>query len=263
MEIAVCIKQVPDSQDLKINPRTNSLDRSGAALILNPADVSVLEAGKALKKAAGGSIRAISMGPSSAETILRQAARKGADRLILATDPAFSGGDTFATATVLRAAILATGEYDLILCGRRAIDGETGQVGGELAALLGIPCLTNVVEVWSEDGKLRCNRLTERGFEKLLVPLPALVTLCESYQESPPSLSEMRLANRAHIERFDGNSLGFAKASAQVGLAGSKTRVRRIFTPAGGKRSGTLAEDLESAVQATLAKIIETTKNAK
>ncbi|MCD8349722.1 MAG: electron transfer flavoprotein subunit beta/FixA family protein [Planctomycetaceae bacterium] len=263
MEIVVCVKQVPDSQDLKINPRTNTLDRSGAALILNPADVSALEAARALKKKAGGSIRAISMGPASAEAVLRQTARKGVERQILATDGAFAGGDSFATAQVLRAAIMATGKYDLVLCGRRAIDGETGQVGGELAMLLGIPCLTNAFELWWENDRLLCRRLTEKGIETLSLPLPSLVTLCESYQERPPCLAEMRMANRAYVECFDRHKLGFEKGSSSIGLDGSKTKVRKIFTSDIPRRSCVLADNSESAARVTLAKIIETAKHAK
>ena len=145
MKILVCAKQVPDTANVRFG-KDYTLQREGAARVTNPADESALELGLCLRDAAGGRVTVLTMGPKPAESMLREALSRGADEAVLLCDPAFAGADTLATARTLAAAAQYLGGFDLILCGRRAADGETGQVGPMLAALMNLPCVTNALE---------------------------------------------------------------------------------------------------------------------
>lgn len=149
MKILVCVKQVPDTTEIKLSA-DYTLERDFVAQVMNPADESALEKALALRDVHGGSVTVLTMGPKRAEGMLRETLSRDADDAVLLTDPAFAGADTFATAQVLRAAFQTLGGFDLILCGRRAVDGETGQVGPMLASLLDIPCITNALNIQVE-----------------------------------------------------------------------------------------------------------------
>jgi electron transfer flavoprotein beta subunit len=247
--MVVCLKQVPDTRDLRLDPVTNTLIRGGSLGVLNPSDISALEAAWRIKKTAGGGITALTMGPTQSETVLKEAARQGAERLLLVSDAALAGSDTYATALVLKTAIRKSGAFDLVFCGRRSIDGETGQVGPELAALLEIPCVTNAVQAEVREKRLYCRRITETGQEEVETALPALVTFCECFQAHPPSLTDLRRAHTLRAETLGIASRALPKSS--VGLAGSKTRVVRIFPPQKNRRSCVFAEDEADAVRET------------
>ena len=147
MNIVVCLKQVPGTTKVRIDPQTNTLIRQGIKNIVNPFDTYALEEGVRIKERCGGKVTAISMGPPQAEEVLREAISAGADEAILLSDNAFAGADTLATAYTLARAIDKLGQYDIIICGRQTIDGDTGQVGPELAEMLEIPFIAYVSKI--------------------------------------------------------------------------------------------------------------------
>lgn len=226
MRILVCIKQVPDTMDVKLNDDF-TLQRDHIAQVLNPADESAVELGLTLRNEVGGTVSVISMGPARVQNTLREILSRGADNAYQLTDPAFAGSDTLATARTLQAAIYQLGGFDLILCGRRAADGETGQVGPMLASLMDIACVPNVVRVHIERSKALVAQLTEEGTQHWECKLPALITLCEwSYPLRLPSLAGLRQARHAEIPRMTLSDLSIERG--RVGLKGSPTRVVQV-----------------------------------
>ncbi|HLB27968.1 MAG TPA: electron transfer flavoprotein subunit beta/FixA family protein, partial [Dehalococcoidales bacterium] len=178
MNIIVCVKQVPGTTKVKINPETNTLIRQGIENIINPFDAYALEEGVRLKERFGGKVTVISMGPPQAEVILREAISCGADEAILIGDAAFAGSDTLATSYTLSRAIQKIKDYDLIICGRQTIDGDTAQVGPETAEALGIAFISYVSKVEDvSNGTMRVQRMIEEGHEIIEAPLPALITV--------------------------------------------------------------------------------------
>ena len=230
--VVVCMKQVPASASIGFNPDTNNLDRSNAATMINPADACALEAALALRDRTGCEVAVITMGRPGAAVLLHEAAECGATELYLISDPLFAGSDSFATATVLAAALKHLGGADLILCGRRAIDGETGQTGPELATFLSLSCLTNVIAMELPDGTtIRCTRLGDARSEKVEVSLPALFAVCEGMNRlRPPGIAAMRKARGLAIEKIDNRVLCID--AGKVGAGGSFTRVRALYPPA-------------------------------
>ncbi len=231
MEIIVCIKQVPETTEVKINPDTNTLIREGIKSIINPFDMYAIEEGLRLKERFGGRVRVISMGPPQAESALREAISMGCDEAILLSDRAFAGSDTWATSFVLASAIKKMGSFDIILCGKQASDGDTAQVGPGISSHLDIPQVTYVKKIESIDnGISRVERMTEEGYEVIELPLPALFTVVKEINEPRiPSLRGMMKARSAKITLWGIGEIGIE--SAAVGLSGSPTRVVRIFTP--------------------------------
>lgn len=224
MNILVCMKQVPDTTEVRLGEDL-TLERDFVASVMNPADESALELGMQMRDALGGKVTVLSMGPQRVETMLREAISRGADEAVQLTDPTFAGADTLITAKTLRAAVDALGGFDLILCGRRAVDGETGQVGPMLAALLDIPCVPNATALRVDADKTAvASQLTEGGVQEWRCPLPALITLCEwSYRLRLPTLSGLRAAGRAAIRRLSPAQVGLAPD--RCGLKASPTRV--------------------------------------
>ena len=202
MKIAVCIKQVPDTTDVKINPETNTLVREGVQSITNPFDEYATEEALLIKEKQGGEVHVISMGPPQAIEVLKNALAVGADKVYLVSDKAFAGADTLATAYALSRTIQTIGEVDLIICGKQAIDGDTAQVGPGIATRLGIPQLTYVSKVKAIDpGKKRIvvERMLENGREIVEAPLPALLTVVKDINELTKVLSkihELEMVNR-------------------------------------------------------------------
>ena len=249
MEIIVCIKQVPDTTEVKINPETNTLVREGVPSIINPFDENAIEAALRLKEANGGKVIVITMGPPQAESALRQALAMGVDEVYLITDRAFAGADTLATSYALSQAIKKInlqGPY-LIICGKQAIDGDTAQVGPGIAEWLNIPQVTFAVKIEATDGgsKLKVERLLEENNETVSTPLPALVTVVKQINDPrPPSLKGMMRAKKAEIPRMTAAEMN--ADPARLGLNGSPTWVKKIFTPphkeGGEKFTGTAEE---------------------
>lgn len=226
MRILICLKQVPDTTEVKLTGDL-TLEREFVAQVLNPADESALELGLELKEKQGGTVTVLTMGPKQAEGMLREALSRGADEAVLMTSPRFAGADTLVTAHCLAEAEKALGGFDLILCGRRAVDGETGQVGPMVAAMLNRPCVVNATEGEIEDGCLRALQLTEAGSVAWKAPLPAVMTLCEwSHALRLPTISGLRRAAQADVRFCEPEDLGIDPATC--GLKASPTRVTHI-----------------------------------
>jgi len=231
MKIVCCLKQVPDAKNVRLDPKTNTLSREGVESIMNPYDRHALEEGVRLKEQFGGSVVALSMGPPQAEEMLRDAIACGADEAVLVSDRAFAGSDTWATTYTLAMAINAIGGCDLVLCGKQAIDGDTAQVGPGLAHRLDIPYASYVRKIHGlQDGALLLQRMMDDGYDELRVPLPALLTVVKEINEPRiPSLKGKMRAKKAEIIRL--NAAAIAADPACLGLAGSPTKVFKVFAP--------------------------------
>ncbi|MDP3479763.1 MAG: electron transfer flavoprotein subunit beta/FixA family protein [Desulfoprunum sp.] len=253
MKIIVCIKQVPDAKDVRLDPITNTLAREGVQSIMNPYDQYALEEAVRLKEKCGGEVIVISMGPPQAEEVLRQAISCGADSAVLISDRAFAGADTWATAYTLEHAINKIGSFDLILCGKQAIDGDTAQVGPGLATRLGIPYMTCVQRIReaSENG-LVAERMMDDGFDVVSVDCPVLLSVVKDINEPRvPSIKGKMKAKKAEIVKFSAQTIEADPAC--IGLPGSPTKVVTVFPPlARGERSvltGTLDEQIDQLVK--------------
>lgn len=257
MNVIVCLKQVPGTTQVKINPQTNTLVRQGIENIANPFDTYALEEGVRLKERYGGKVTAISMGPPQAEEVLRQAISTGADEAILLSDGAFAGSDTLATSYTLARAISKIEEYDLVICGRQTIDGDTGQVGPELAEMLELPFVAYVSKIEEIDsGQMRVQRMVEEGHEVIEAPLPAVITVVKEINVPRlPSLRGLTRAKSAVIPVWGAQELGVDQD--RVGLAGSATRVIKIFFPQRVHRGEVLQGSPESQVASLINKLRE------
>lgn len=231
MKIVVCIKQVPETQDVRLDPETHTLKREGIKSIINPFDLYALEEGLRVKDAHGGTVTVISMGPPQAEEALREALGFGADAAVLLSDRAFAGADTWATALTLAKAIEKIGGADLIFAGKQAIDGDTAQVGPMLAAILNIPFASWARKVtFSADGKAEVERLLDHGYDAVEVTLPALITVVKEINE--PRVPSFKAKLRAKKEPVPVWGLADLGLNAEdVGLAGSFTQVVKVFPP--------------------------------
>lgn len=233
MNIIVCVKQVPNTNEVKINKDTGTLIREGIPSIINPDDRNAIEEALAIKDGRSDvTITVISMGPPQAEVALRETLSMGVDKVILLTDRAFAGSDTWATATILAAAIEKIGDYDLVLCGRQAIDGDTAQVGPEIAEFLGIPQITYASHVETDGIKVTVRRVIEEGYFLVESPLPVLLTAIKELND--PRLSDARLIHRAYSEHADfvqWNAGDIGVDLSQIGVKNSPTNVYRSFVP--------------------------------
>ena len=236
MNIICCIKQVPDTADIKIDPETNTLIRSGVESIINPFDLVALEAALALKDTYGGTVAAISMGPPQAEQALRESLSLGADKGILLSDRAFAGADTLATGYTLARAIqklAQAGPVDLVVCGKQAIDGDTAQVGPGIATRLGYTQFTYVTEITAIDLAQRyitVKRKVEGGIEVIRGPLPAVLTVeLDLAKPRRGSLPQLIHSLRTDIPLWNADAI--EGDPSKLGLKGSPTWVKRIFSP--------------------------------
>ena len=231
MNIIVCIKQVPETGDVKINPETNTLIREGVKSIINPFDMYAVEEGLRLKDKFGGKVTIITMGPPQAEGALRETIALGADEAVLISDRAFAGSDTLATSYILSCAIKKLMPFDFIICGKQASDGDTAQVGPGISVHLDLPQVTFVKKIEKiENNICQVERLTEDGFEVVKAPLPLLLTVVKEINEPRmPSLRNMMRSKQAVIKKMGVNDLEIDKT--RIGLDGSPTQVVKIFTP--------------------------------
>ncbi len=234
MRSIVCIKSVPDTTQVRFDPETKTLLRGEVDSTVNPFDMYALEEALRLKEAQGGTVTVLTMGPPQAEKELRDALAMGCDDAILLSDRAFAGSDTWATAYTLAEAIRNAGDYDLILCGKQAQDGDTGQVGPGIANQLGIPQLTYVSRLREVDLSARSivvERLLEEGREIVTAQLPALLCVLKDInQPRYPSLRALRKARRAKIPTWTPDQLNGCIAT-NLGLDGSPTKVIKVFSP--------------------------------
>ena len=228
MNIVVCVKQVPDTTVVKINPKTGTLIRDGVPSIINPEDKHALEAALQLKEAHGGKVTVVSMGLPMAKAALREALCMGADEAILLTDRALGGADTLATSKSL-AGVIKKLDYDIVFAGRQAIDGDTAQVGPEIAEHLNIPQVTYVQDVKVEGDSLIVNRALEDGHQIVKVKTPCLLTAIET-------LNEPRYMNVSNIFATNDNDIKVMSADdidvdkSELGLKGSPTKVKKSMT---------------------------------
>jgi electron transfer flavoprotein beta subunit len=230
MDIIVCIKQVPDTTEVRINPETNTLVREGVPSIVNPFDENAVEAALQLKEKHGGKVTVITMGPPQAAEALKTTIAMGADEVVLVSDRAFAGSDTWATSYTLSQTIKKLGHYDLIICGKQAIDGDTAQVGPGIAEWLGIPQVTFAVKVEINGQTALVERMLEEVNEKIECPLPAVITVVKQMNEPRlPSLKGMMRAKKAEVKMM--NAAQIEGDPKNLGLNGSPTNVVRIFTP--------------------------------
>jgi len=231
MHIVVFVKQVPGTDNVKMDPETGVMIRTGKDVIINPLDENALtEAIKIKNSRSDVSVTAISMGPPSAERALKEAIAMGADAGILVSGREFGGSDTIATGKALAAAVRKAGEVDLIICGERATDGETGQTAVMVANYLDIPGETYVSAIDVKDSSVVIKRTVERGFEMVEVPFPVLVSVNKDINEiGMPTLKGKLRAKTVALNIYDADGLGIDRA--EVGLNGSPTRVVKVFSP--------------------------------
>lgn len=257
MKIVVCIKQVPDTTEIKLDPVKGTLIRDGVPSIMNPDDKAGLEEALRLKDQYGAHVTVITMGPPQAEAILREAYAMGVDRAILLTDRKFGGADTLATSNTIAAA-LRNIEADLIIAGRQAIDGDTAQVGPQIAEHLGLPQVSYVknMQYNKEDNLLTIERAVEDGYYLVNVQLPALITvLSEANQPRYMRVKGIVEAFDKPVETWNFDSI--TVDPAVIGLAGSPTKVKKSFTK-GAKQAGKVFDDLDTKAAVNL--IIEKLK---
>ena len=255
MNIIVCLKQVPGTTNVKIDPQTNTLIRQGIENMINPFDTYALEEGVRLKERFGGKVIAISMGPPQAEGALKEAISLGADEAVLLSDKGFAGADTWATAYTLSSAILKLGQYDLIICGRQTLDGDTGQVGPELSEMLGIPFVAYVSQIAEiADGQMQVQRMVEHGHEVIETPLPAVITVVKEINVPRlPSLRGIAKSKSAVIPVWGVQELGVDPG--MVGLSGSFTKVIKVFFPQRVCKSEIFQGELGSQVECLIGKL--------
>ncbi|MFH1888932.1 MAG: electron transfer flavoprotein subunit beta/FixA family protein [Candidatus Omnitrophota bacterium] len=260
MNIIVCIKQVPETTEVRINPETNTLIREGVKSIINPFDMYAIEEGVRLKEKFGGKSTVITMGPPQAEAVLKEAISMGIDEGILLSDRAFAGSDTWATSYTLSAAIKKIGAFDLVICGKQASDGDTAQVGPGVSAHLDIPQVTYVKKIEEiKDNLARVERMTEEGYEIIEVPLPALITVVKEINTPRlPSLKGMMRAKQAKITCWKAQDIEAEPDS--VGLPGSPTQVVKIFTPAP-REGGQMLTGETSEIVEKLAEVLKSEIN--
>ena len=260
MKIVVCAKQVPDTTEVKLDPTTNTLIRDGVPSIINPDDKAGIEAALQLKEKVGGTVTVISMGPPQADAALREALAMGCDEAILVTDRAFGGADTWATSSTIAAALKKV-DYDVIITGRQAIDGDTAQVGPQIAEHLGIPQVSYAEEIMeASDDKLVVKRQFEDRYHVIEVKTPCLITALAEL--ATPRYMTVHGIFDAYREK-EVKVLGFEDLKdmfdpANIGLKGSPTNVYKSFTKQA-KGKGLYYKDLsaEEAVETIVAKLEE------
>ena len=242
MNIVVCLKQVPDTSEVKLNPETNTLIRDGVQNIMNPFDRQALETALILKDANGAKVTVVSMGPPQAEEILKEAISMGADEAVLVSDRALAGSDTLATSFALAGVVKSLGDVDLVLCGKQAVDGDTAQVGPEMAEHLGFPQATGALKVSVDGNKVLVDRENESSSEK---------------EPRFASIKGKMKARKAVIPVKTAAELGID--TTMIGLSGSPTKVKKVFTPPVPEVNSEIIneEDTDKAVDMLIEKLVQ------
>jgi len=241
--------------DVKIDPETNNLMRQGTNNVINPFDTYALEEGVRLKERYGGKVTAVSMGPPQAVDMLRETISLGADEAILLSDSAFAGADTWSTAYTLALAINKLGQYDLVICGRQTVDGDTGQVGPELAEMLKVPLIAYVSQVEEiAGGQIRVKRMIDEGHVVIQASLPAVITVTKEINVPRlPSLRSIVRSKNAVIPVWSLQQLSIDPG--RVGLAGSFTQVIKVFYPQRIRQATIFQGDLGNQVDSLVDKL--------
>ena len=263
MHIVVCIKQVPDTKVIKVNPKTNTLDRSSAPAILNPYDAHAVEEAVRLKQKNGGKVTVLSMGPPQAVNAIKKCVEIGADEGFLISDRAFAGADTLATSYALTKAIEKIQKAEpisLVLCGKHAIDGDTGQVGPGIARRMEIPPITNVInieQIDSKENKVDVRRKIENGYEIVQSTMPCLLTVEKEINEIAYSpLPNMIRAARYEPTVWTVNDLEDVDRE-QLGMKGSPTIVGKMWPPAKSEGAKLIEGDAKSQVKQIVSLVLE------
>ena len=234
LKILVCVKQVPDVDQMRMDPETGNLIRAGVPAILNPLDANALSAAVSVKEEYGGEITLITMGPPNAEAVLRECLAVGADRAVLVTDRAFGNADTLATSYSIVSAAKQVDNFDLIFCGKETLDGATGQMGPQLAERFDAAQVTSaslIREIDEANGTLVVERELESGIETLRVKMPCLFTMEKTnYPVRIPTLKGKMAAKKAAITTFTADDIPGLDRS-RIGDPGSPTKVPRMFPP--------------------------------
>ncbi|SRR6056297_1131145 len=260
MNIIVCVKQVPDTNEVKIDEEKGTLIREGVPSIINPEDKIALEEAVRLKEEFGGKVTVISMGPPQAKDALIEAYAIGADQAILLSDKKFAGSDTWATAYTLAQAIKEVGDFDIVFCGRQAIDGDTAQVGPQIAENLDIPQITYVSELAIEDKKVNAKRKLEDGYSVIETELPVLLTVLGDLNiPRYPSIKRIRDAFKKEDTVKLWTADDFTVDQDKLGLDASPTQVYDTFVPTREHE----AEILEGTVEEQVKKLIDKLKAEK
>lgn len=250
MNMLVCVKQVPDTTEIKIDPVTNTLIRAGVPSILNPFDGYALEAAARIKDAdPTAKIVVLSMGPEQAKAVLKESLSIAADKAYLVSDRAFGGSDTLATSYIISETIKKVeeleGKFDIIFCGKQAIDGDTAQVGPEIAEHLALPQVTYGLEAEVSGDIVKVKKEVEEGIEVIGVKMPCLLTFTKpAWDPRYPTIKRKMAANRAEIPTLTAADLSTIDLT-QAGLKGSPTKVKKTFVPK--KKSGGLKIKEETA----------------
>jgi len=231
MKIIVCIKQVPGTNEVKMDPVTNTIIRENVESIINPFDTYAIEEAVRIKEKFGAEVYGLSMGIPAASEMLKEAISLKVDKGVLLTDRKFAGADTLATSYALSLGVEKIGDYDLIICGKQATDGDTAQVGPSLAKALNIAYVTNVSKIIDiNKEKMHCMKITDDGYEEVEVKMPALITVVkEINMPRLPSIKSMKKAKESEIELVTFNDV--VADEKRVGLKGSPTQVLRTFIP--------------------------------
>ncbi|PWM20215.1 MAG: electron transfer flavoprotein subunit beta [Clostridia bacterium] len=234
LKILVCVKQVPDVDQMRMDPETGNLVRAGVPAILNPQDANAVAAAVRVKETFGGEITLITMGPPAAEAVLRECLAVGADQAVLVTDPAFGNADTLATSYSIFSAAQTQGSYDMIFCGKESLDGATGQMGAQLAQRFGAAQVTSTLLIREVDEAASAavvDRALDNGVETLKVKLPALFTIEKgNYPARIPSLKGKMAAKKAAVTVISANDIPDLDRN-RIGNPGSPTKVPRMFPP--------------------------------
>ncbi len=266
MKILVCIKQVPDTNEIKIDPEKHTLIREGVPSIVNTFDAYALETAARIKDAnPGTTITLLCMGPDQAKVALRECLSVGGDEAYLASDRKFGGSDTLATSYILSCCIKKIeeeeGKFDLIFAGKQAIDGDTGQVGPEISAHLGIPFVTYASQVTLEGEEAIVRRDSDKGYDMISVRMPALITVVKTdYEPRYPTIKSKKAARQKEIKLITADDLEHVIDLSHCGLSGSPTKVKQTFTPDRNKNCVKIeSEDVNDAA----AKLYDMLRNAK
>ena len=256
MHAIVCIKQVPDTTEVRIDPERGTLIREGVPSVINPFDMYAIEEGILLKENHEGKTTVLSMGPPQALEAIKEAVAMGCDDAMLISDRTFSGADTWATAYLLSLAVRKMGSYYLILCGKESADGMTGHIGPQLAEFLDLPQLTYAVDIKLHDHSVRIKQRMEDGFRILESPLPALVTVERGInQPRIPPMDQVMKAYRKDLLHWGAKDMGGNEGF--FGLKGSPTQTRRVYIHKMERRKGRF---LEGDVKETARRLIQLLK---
>lgn len=265
MNICVCVKQVPDTNEIKVDPVTHTLVRKGVPSIVNPFDTYAEEVGVRLKEKTGGKLIVISMGPPQAKEALKSCLEVGADGAYLISSRKFGGSDTLATSYILSEAIKAIEQkeglkFDLILCGKQAVDGDTAQVGPEIAEHLGYPQITYALDIVEKDGEVQVKRDCEDGYDILSTKLPAVVTVVRlPYEPRYPTFKTRKAAKSMEIGVITEEDMPTIDLT-RCGLKGSPTKVKKTYTPVN-EKNGVKLQGMEAKKAAE--KVVEMLYDAK